>query len=155
MENKINNSFWVSGEYSFWLIENQIDRPINVNIRNAERLNFTFTGEEWAQLFYNVLNCPTVNDHPQMPNEDRKFWQKRYDEKFKQSLSTYPMLSELNDIYSKMLFDPKQIRKLMEEITIVMPKASRNKIATQGLKKLYEACKIAVEKEKILYLNGG
>ena len=143
-------SLSVSGEYTLWLIENS-DRPLNLYLRKAENLNIRFNGLEWAQLFYQVLNCPTADEY--LPSEDIKVWQERNERKFREVISDYPMLGELNDIYSKLLFNQKQIQELKNEILEVIPRAINNKPALQGLVKLKDGCEKALEKEKFLYFN--
>lgn len=145
-----NHSLWVSGEYTLWLIENS-GRPINLYLRKAENLSIRFDGSEWAQIFYEVLGCPTADEY--LPSEDIEVWQKRNERNFREAISDFPMLGELNDIYSKILFNQKQIRELRSEILEAIPKAIDNKIALQGLMKLKEGCEKALEKKKFLFFN--
>jgi len=141
---------WVSGEYSLWLIENS-GRPLNLYLRKAENLKIRFDGLEWAQLFYVVLGCPTADEY--LPSEDIKVWQERNERKFREAIPDFPMLAELNDIYSKLLFNQNQIQELKNEILEVIPKADKNEPALQGLMKLKDGCEKALEKGKFLYFN--
>ncbi len=143
-------SLWVSGEYSLWLIENS-GRPLNLYLRKAENLHIKFDGLEWAQLFYEVLGCPLADKY--LSSEDLKVWQERNEKRFREAIPDFPMLGELNDICSKILFNQTQIQKLKSEILEVIPKAANNKPALQGLMKLKEACEKSLEKEKFLYFN--
>ena len=138
-----------------WLINDPVNRPINFSLRKAEYLKLRFNGYEWAQLFYVVFGCPTALEVAQLPNEDHQTWVKRNENIFREHISDFPLLGELNDIYSKILFNLAQVKALKKEIAAIMPHAINNEPALNGLKKLNEACEIAAKKEKFLLLNGG
>lgn len=110
-----------------------------------------FDGGEWGQLFYGVLGCPTADEY--IAEEGIQVCMKRNEEKFREAVLDYPMLGELNDIYSDILFKPEHTKKLLKEIIEIIPKACENEIALEGLNKLKLACEIAIKKDKILFLS--
>ena len=147
-----NNSLWVAGDFTLWLINNSGTNPININLRKSEPLHLKLLGEEWAQLFYGVLGCPVADNYS--TEDSLKDWLVRNEIKFRQSISNFPMLGELHDIHSKILFNQEQVKSLSEEVLRAIPMAKDNKSALEGLAKLATACRVAIEKEKFLYLNG-
>lgn len=124
-------------------------------LRNAESLRLRLEGDEWGELFYGVLECPTALkykvEHPM--KTDYQTWKMHYEQKFKKAIPDYPMLRELCDIFYKILFSKEQIYKLKLEVLEIIPKAVNNEIALRGLEKLKVACEKALEKEKLLYFN--
>jgi hypothetical protein len=146
-----DDSRWVTGEFSFWLIEYSPDRPIILFLRSAENLNIRFYGDEWGELFYGVLKCPTFHEVSEAQSNEPA--QVNYYDALREFLFEYPMLRELSEIYSKVLFQLENIPKLRTEVLELMPKAENNEIALRGLEKLKNGCDKALEKNKLLYLN--
>lgn len=150
-KNSKASSTSIAGDYSLWLIEN-LGTPININFQKAEFLEINISGREWGELFYIVLNCPTSDEY--LPKEKLKVWLKRNENKFRKAIPDYPMLGELNDIHSKIIFNQKQVKELYMEVLEVISNVVNNEIALRCLKKLKIACEKALEKDKILYLSG-
>ena len=144
------NPLWVPGGFKLWLVDYSPERPFNLSLQYGENLNMTFDGREWAELFYVVLNCPTFQEVSERKEDESA--SEAYERSFKEATAAFPMLQELSNIYSKVLFHFEHIEKLREEILAVMPKATENVFALRGLQKLKEGCDKALEKRMLLYL---
>jgi hypothetical protein len=147
----IDSSRWVSGDFSLWLVDYFPDRPIILFLRSAENLHIRFNGDEWGELFYGVLNCPTFDEVCEAQNIEPSVL--NYYNALREFLSEYPMLRELSEIFSKVLFQLENIPKLRQEVLELMPKAENNEIALRGLEKIKNGCDKAIEKNKLLYFN--
>ena len=73
----------------------------------------------WAEKFYAVLNCPTQQEVCEANEKEPS--REDYDYIFKAVILEFPMLQELNDVYSKVLFQLEHIEKFREELLSVIP----------------------------------
>jgi len=115
-------------------------------------LGIVVYGEEWGELFYNVLGCPKAIDEPRAPAESTDAWQQRYRLKFQQSISEYPMLARIWDTYIDVGYQGEEVQRVRDECLKVRAKTSNHK-ALAGLGKLIRACNEVSEMGLGLYLT--
>ena len=102
-------------------------------------LHIDLSGDEWASLFLEELNCPTAAIEPYSADQDLELWRERYKLRFQEAIPTYPMLGRISDFYDYTSYGQEEIAQLREECLRIQGH-SNNEKTLRALAKLLEGC---------------
>jgi hypothetical protein len=107
-------------------------------------------GDEWANLFFDVLGCPRPVDIEGNTREEKL---EKYKLAFQSAIPDCPLLGRIWNFYSESIFiNYEEVMNLKNECEMVKHRTTASK-ASQGLDKLIEACNVALKEEMGLLLD--
>jgi hypothetical protein len=113
-------------------------------------LDVSFGYWEWESFFYAELGVP--KPEPYADGEDIGAYRQRQDQRFRESLSKYPMLSRIYDYYIDVVYLPNEVKQLLDECSPLEEKIT-NREALGFLNGLIYACKEALRLELGIFLR--
>jgi hypothetical protein len=144
----MKNNIVILGDMKIILVGIHENKPNMIDLQKIGKL----LGSEWGELFYSVLGCPKADDY--LNTDDFEIYTKRNELSFRNTISDFPLLSELHDIYGRILFSLEQVAELRKEVSRALSKSNGNELAVSGLKKIMDSCEQAQKQNKYLYFNG-
>ena len=104
-------------------------------------------GNEWAELFYQILNCP----QPPPYSGDPSAYEERRSEEFRRSLPRNPMLARIYDMFADAWYKPEEVAALRAECIQIRDEQSAPD-TPEALRTLIFACDEALKERTGLYL---
>lgn len=107
---------------------------------NVRYLELDFHDSDWEALLWKELRAGEVHyEEYGRPDEDYEKIVERNRKRFQQSISEYPMLARIYDMYEDYLYTPEEITKLRDECLLLKLNLTESN-AVKALRKLIYAC---------------
>jgi hypothetical protein len=118
--------------------------------KGDRELDVSFSDPEWGTFYYEELGA--LAPEPYVNGEDMGAYQQRQHQRFRESLSKYPMLSRIYDYYIDVVYLPNEVKQLLDECLPLEEKIT-NREALGFLNGLIYACKEALRLELGIFLR--